>query len=88
MIGRVSTVTCSEGKEDISQHIQDDRRINGCEVTSEMSISPRKRIGEELILSLAQQFIDNRWNDVLHYIHTNNNYMFRLSTLAILRLYY
>ena len=30
------------------------------------------QIGEELILSLAQQFIDNRWNYVLHYIHTNN----------------
>ena len=46
------------------------------------------QIGEELILSLAQQFIDNRWNDVLHYIRTDSNYMFRLSTLAIIRLFY
>lgn len=46
MIGRVSTVTCIQGpgKEDISQHIQDDGRLSGYEVTSEMSISPRKRI--------------------------------------------
>jgi len=36
MIGRVSTVTCIQGKEDISQHIQDDWRINGYEVTSEI----------------------------------------------------
>jgi len=44
MIGRMSTVICVQRKEDISQHIQDDRSINGYEVTSEMSISPGKRI--------------------------------------------
>jgi hypothetical protein len=40
----MATVTCVKGKEDSSQRIQDDRRINGYEVTSEMSNSPRRRI--------------------------------------------
>jgi len=38
-------------------------------------------------LSLAQQILLMiGGNDVLHYIHTNSNYMFRFSTLSIFRL--
>ena len=42
----------------------------------------------ELVLSLAQLFIANWWKNVFTLHRYNNNYMFRLLTLAIIRLYF
>jgi len=42
----------------------------------------------ELILSLAQLFIVNWWKNVFTLHRYNNNYMFRLLILAIIRLYF